>query len=62
MKPDSSKMYTYADYNQWDGRWELIHGNEPFSDMRASICRNGTVLCIAFVFSKQRLLRCHCSV
>ncbi|ELK22769.1 MULTISPECIES: Uma2 family endonuclease [Anoxybacillus] len=26
MNPQSSKLYTYADYVQWDGRWELIDG------------------------------------
>ncbi|KPC99091.1 hypothetical protein LR69_02643 [Geobacillus sp. BCO2] len=26
MNPEPSKLYTYADYIQWDGRWELIDG------------------------------------
>ncbi len=24
--PDSNKIYTYADWKTWEGRWELING------------------------------------
>jgi Uma2 family endonuclease len=26
VKPEESRMYSYKDYMQWEGRWELING------------------------------------
>ena len=26
MKPEESRIYSYKDYVQWEGRWELIDG------------------------------------
>ncbi|KHF29799.1 hypothetical protein LR68_01584 [Anoxybacillus sp. BCO1] len=56
MNPQSSKLYTYADYIQWEGQWELINGKaynmSPSPTWEHQFAVMELSFCVSFAFSK----------
>ncbi|NNU95813.1 Uma2 family endonuclease [Anoxybacillus sp. EFIL] len=50
MNPQSPKLYTYADYVQWDGRWELINGKAYNTSPSPTWEHQFTVMELSFAF------------
>ena len=50
MNPEPSKLYTYADYIQWEGQWELIHGKAYNMSASPTWDDQFTVMKLSFAF------------
>ena len=55
LKLEDLPHYTYDDYVQWEGRWELIRGI-PFAMVPAPVIRHQD-LCVEIVFQLKTLLK-----